>query len=83
MLDSKSKAWPDLDAMIHTCQGTKTLEDQEAVYNTFKDVYNRTVEQGHVTDDYFDTWAIQKTGMQTVILWSDSVKQIICNEQKC
>jgi len=41
--------------MIHTCQGSKTLEDQAIVYDTFKDVYNRTVEQGHVTDKFFNT----------------------------
>jgi hypothetical protein len=36
VLDSKSKAWLDLDVMIHTCQGMKTLQDQAKVFNTFK-----------------------------------------------
>jgi hypothetical protein len=34
VLDSESKAWPDLDVMIHSCQGTKTLQDQATVFNT-------------------------------------------------
>lgn len=53
-LDSKPKAWPDLDATIHTCQGAKTLDDQATVHNTFKDVCARTLEHGHVTDERFD-----------------------------
>jgi hypothetical protein len=40
--------------MIHTRQGKKTLEDQETVFGTFKDVYKRTILRGHVTDEYFD-----------------------------
>jgi hypothetical protein len=54
VLDSESKAWPDLDVMIHSCQGTKTLQDQATVFNTFKEVHIRTVKQGHITDEYFD-----------------------------
>ena len=39
--------------MIHTCQGDKSSNDRATVYDTFGKIYSRTVEYGHVTDDYF------------------------------
>lgn len=46
--------------MIHTCKKEKNETDQNTVFGTFGNVYSRTAEEGHVTDEYFTSLGYPK-----------------------